>query len=198
MIQVGSLASASNVVYSGTNSSSSTPVACWLPRLATAVCLWPRADDWRGTKEAAEAGRSEQLTNRGLQCVPSVEDQLEAILRRTVLPLDLHLSCHGQFLLRRHRRESPAPVPLRRGYGDPKVVGEIDGSGGKVRINFKDDANACNGAMKDSFAGKGVLCNEITCLLFEHLEEKGIQTHYLWRESDSSPTTWRSCPWRWW
>ncbi len=74
----------------------------------------------------------------------------------------------------------------QRYEGKAKVVEEIAGSEGKVRIHFKDDATAGNGAMKDSFAGKGVLCNEITCLLFEHLEAQGIATHYLGRESETS------------
>lgn len=74
----------------------------------------------------------------------------------------------------------------QRYEGKAKVVEQITGAEGKVRVTFKDDATAGNGAMKDSFAGKGVLCNEITCLLFEHLERQGVETHYLGRESETS------------
>ncbi|MEM7351205.1 MAG: phosphoribosylaminoimidazolesuccinocarboxamide synthase [Acidobacteriota bacterium] len=74
----------------------------------------------------------------------------------------------------------------QRYEGKAKVVEQIAGAEGKVRVTFKDDATAGNGAMKDSFEGKGVLCNEITCLLFEYLESQGVETHYLGRESDTA------------
>ena len=74
----------------------------------------------------------------------------------------------------------------QRYEGKAKVVEQIAGAEEKVRVTFKDDATAGNGAMKDSFAGKGTLCNEITCLLFEHLESLGLATHFLEREGDSS------------
>ncbi len=48
---------------------------------------------------------------------------------------------------------------------------------------FKDDATAFNGEKKDTFEGKGVLNNAISCRLFSYLEEAGIPTHFLGWES---------------
>lgn len=74
----------------------------------------------------------------------------------------------------------------QRYEGKAKVVETITGAEGKVRVTFKNDATAGNGAMKDSFAGKGELCCEISCLLFEHLERQGVATHFLEREGTNA------------
>jgi phosphoribosylaminoimidazole-succinocarboxamide synthase len=44
---------------------------------------------------------------------------------------------------------------------------------------FKDDLTAFNGEMKSSEEGKGALNNKISTLLFELLQSKGIQTHFV-------------------
>ncbi len=67
----------------------------------------------------------------------------------------------------------------RRYEGKAKVVEET--AEGLVRITFKDDATAGDGAMHDVFSGKGALCSEISCLLFEYLAERGVDSHYLER-----------------
>ncbi len=46
-------------------------------------------------------------------------------------------------------------------------------------IHYKDDATAGNGAKHDQFAGKGVLNNTISCIIFEMLEAAGIKTHMI-------------------
>lgn len=50
---------------------------------------------------------------------------------------------------------------------------------------FKDDATAFNGEKKDSIAGKGVLNNTISCIIFEFLKSKGIESHYIEKISDN-------------
>ncbi|MBC6141623.1 phosphoribosylaminoimidazolesuccinocarboxamide synthase [Listeria welshimeri] len=50
---------------------------------------------------------------------------------------------------------------------------------GVLRVAYKDDATALNGARKESFAGKGELNNQITALIFSYLEEAGIRSHFI-------------------
>ncbi|MEG0276408.1 MAG: phosphoribosylaminoimidazolesuccinocarboxamide synthase [Coprobacillus sp.] len=51
-------------------------------------------------------------------------------------------------------------------------------------IHYKDDATAGNGVKHDQFEGKGVLNNTISCIIFDMLEEAGIQTHMLEKMND--------------
>ena len=46
-------------------------------------------------------------------------------------------------------------------------------------IHYKDDATAGNGVKHDTFEGKGVLNNTISCIIFDMLEEAGIKTHMI-------------------
>lgn len=48
-----------------------------------------------------------------------------------------------------------------------------------IWMTYKDEATALNGARKTAFANKGRLNNQISTLLFQYLEENGIQTHLL-------------------
>ncbi|WP_316148341.1 phosphoribosylaminoimidazolesuccinocarboxamide synthase [Listeria monocytogenes] len=50
---------------------------------------------------------------------------------------------------------------------------------GVLRVAYKDDATALNGVRKESFAGKGQLNNQITSLIFSHLAEAGIESHFI-------------------
>ncbi|EAC4839699.1 phosphoribosylaminoimidazolesuccinocarboxamide synthase [Listeria monocytogenes] len=50
---------------------------------------------------------------------------------------------------------------------------------GVLRVTYKDDATALNGVRKESFAGKGELNNQITSLIFSHLAEAGIESHFI-------------------
>ena len=54
-----------------------------------------------------------------------------------------------------------------------------------VWIEYKDSATAFNGEKKAEIAGKGRLNNEITSLIFEKLKEKGIESHFIKRISET-------------
>lgn len=46
-------------------------------------------------------------------------------------------------------------------------------------VEYKDSATAFNGEKKAMIAGKGILNNEITSLLFSKLKEAGIDSHFI-------------------
>ena len=54
----------------------------------------------------------------------------------------------------------------------------------EVRVYFKDDATAGNGAKKGQIDKKGILNNSITTMLYELLEKKGIKTHFIKKIND--------------
>lgn len=54
----------------------------------------------------------------------------------------------------------------------------------EIIVYYKDDATAFNGEKKGSIEDKGALNNEITSLLFEVLNEKGIETHFIEKLSE--------------
>ena len=54
----------------------------------------------------------------------------------------------------------------------------------EVRVYFKDDATAGNGAKKGQINKKGILNNSITTMLYELLEKKGIKTHFIKKIND--------------
>ena len=70
--------------------------------------------------------------------------------------------------------------------GKAKVIHDMTAPGteGQVRVVFKDDTTAGNGATRDSFTGKGTCCAAISAILFRSLSERGIANHYV--ESDSA------------
>lgn len=49
----------------------------------------------------------------------------------------------------------------------------------QVIVKYKDDATAFNGQKKDQVNRKGELNNAITTLIFQYLNEKGIETHFI-------------------
>ncbi len=51
-------------------------------------------------------------------------------------------------------------------------------------VEYKDDATAFNGLKKGTIAGKGVINNRMSNLMFRLLEEKGVPTHYIQELSD--------------
>jgi phosphoribosylaminoimidazole-succinocarboxamide synthase len=61
--------------------------------------------------------------------------------------------------------------------GKAKIVYEKNPH--EVIIHFKDDATAGNGAKKATIAGKGVLNNQISTLLFKYLANNHIATHLI-------------------
>lgn len=54
-----------------------------------------------------------------------------------------------------------------------------------VLVEYKDSATAFNGQKKADITGKGRLNNEITSLLFLKLQEKGIESHFIKRISET-------------
>ncbi|MFL6516917.1 MAG: phosphoribosylaminoimidazolesuccinocarboxamide synthase [Bacillus sp. (in: firmicutes)] len=54
-----------------------------------------------------------------------------------------------------------------------------------VLVEYKDSATAYNGVKKANIIGKGRLNNEITSLLFLKLKEKGIESHFIERLSET-------------
>lgn len=52
-------------------------------------------------------------------------------------------------------------------------------------VAYKDSATAFNGEKKEEIAGKGVLNNRITSLIFEKLKEAGIASHFIEQISDT-------------
>lgn len=53
-----------------------------------------------------------------------------------------------------------------------------------IIVHYKDDATAGNGAKKGSIENKGVINNQITCLLYEMLAKNGIKTHLVEKLND--------------
>ena len=51
-------------------------------------------------------------------------------------------------------------------------------------VEYKDSATAFNGEKKEEIAGKGVLNNRITTLIFEKLQSNGIVSHFVKRISE--------------
>lgn len=48
-----------------------------------------------------------------------------------------------------------------------------------LRVEYLDQATALNGIRKDTVIGKSILNNQITALVFEQLELKGIHNHFI-------------------
>ena len=67
--------------------------------------------------------------------------------------------------------------------GKAKKVYQTDDENAYI-VEYKDDATAFNGLKKGTIAGKGVINNRMSNLMFRLLEEKGIPTHYIEEISD--------------
>ena len=48
-----------------------------------------------------------------------------------------------------------------------------------VLVDYKDDATAFNGLKKGQIAGKGVINNKMSNMMFRLLEKHGVETHYI-------------------
>ena len=53
-----------------------------------------------------------------------------------------------------------------------------------VIVDYKDDATAFNGLKKGTIAGKGVINNRMSNMMFRLMEQHGIPTHYVEELSD--------------
>lgn len=55
----------------------------------------------------------------------------------------------------------------------------------QLRIEYKDEVTAGNGAKKDKMQGKGRLNNRITSIIFEYLNKHGIESHFIKQLSET-------------
>lgn len=55
----------------------------------------------------------------------------------------------------------------------------------ELRVEYKDEVTAGNGAKKDTMAGKGRLNNQITSIIFKYLQENGIESHFIKQLSET-------------
>lgn len=62
--------------------------------------------------------------------------------------------------------------------GKAKQVFETEQTG-IIIMHYKDDATAYNGLKKAQIDNKGILNNKITTIIFKHLQDAGIPTHYI-------------------
>jgi len=67
--------------------------------------------------------------------------------------------------------------------GKAKILYDTDKSD-LVLQEFKDDATAFDATKRGTIKQKGVINNEISCVLFQLLESKGIPTHFVKKLSD--------------
>jgi phosphoribosylaminoimidazole-succinocarboxamide synthase len=67
--------------------------------------------------------------------------------------------------------------------GKAKQIFKTDNAN-EVIVRYKDDATAFNNLKKGQVEKKGLLNNEITCLIFDYLIEKGVETHYIKKLND--------------
>ena len=67
--------------------------------------------------------------------------------------------------------------------GKPKKVYATDNAD-VVIVDYKDDATAFNGLKKGTIAGKGVINNKMSNMMFKIMESKGIPTHLVEELSD--------------
>lgn len=55
----------------------------------------------------------------------------------------------------------------------------------QLRVEYKDEVTAGNGAKKDKMQGKGRLNNRITSIIFEYLNKHGIVSHFIKQLSET-------------
>lgn len=55
----------------------------------------------------------------------------------------------------------------------------------QLRVEYKDEVTAGNGAKKDIMKGKGRLNNQITSIIFDYLSHKGIESHFIKQLSET-------------
>lgn len=55
----------------------------------------------------------------------------------------------------------------------------------ELRIEYKDEVTAGNGAKKDKMEGKGRLNNQITSKIFENIKDAGVNSHFIKQLSET-------------
>ncbi|MEB6169804.1 phosphoribosylaminoimidazolesuccinocarboxamide synthase [Staphylococcus pseudoxylosus] len=59
------------------------------------------------------------------------------------------------------------------------------GENNVLRVEYKDEVTAGNGAKKDLIEGKGRLNNQITSRIFNYLKENGVKSHFIEQISET-------------
>ncbi|MBI5975410.1 phosphoribosylaminoimidazolesuccinocarboxamide synthase [Staphylococcus canis] len=54
-----------------------------------------------------------------------------------------------------------------------------------LRIEYKDEVTAGNGAKKDQMIGKGKLNNQITSKIFDYVHQEGVESHFIKQLSET-------------
>jgi phosphoribosylaminoimidazole-succinocarboxamide synthase len=62
--------------------------------------------------------------------------------------------------------------------GKAKKIFETDDKN-YFRVEYKDDATAFNGLKKGTILNKGIVNNKMSAMLFAHLQQNGVDTHYV-------------------
>ncbi len=75
--------------------------------------------------------------------------------------------------------------------GKAKIVYQTEDPS-KVILEFKDEASAFDGIKRASIKGKGALNNEISSLIFQILNAKGIKTHFIRKLSEKEMLVWKA------
>lgn len=83
------------------------------------------------------------------------------------------------------KRELPLSSPTKLAEGKTKIVWETDNPE-IVRIESKDDITAGDGEKRDILEGKAMIATETTVNVFRLLESKGIPTHFINQDSETS------------
>lgn len=73
--------------------------------------------------------------------------------------------------------------------GKAKKIFEVPGESSQVWMEFKDSLTAFNALKKGSFDQKGPVNRDIASLIFSHLREAGIQSHWISDQGDRSMVT---------
>lgn len=63
--------------------------------------------------------------------------------------------------------------------GKAKKMFAVQGRPSEIWVEYKDSLTAFNAEKKSNFAGKGAINAQITSLLYQKLQDQGIQTHWL-------------------
>ena len=78
-----------------------------------------------------------------------------------------------------HSKEPTDAKDILLQKGKVKSVYRIVDEAEKVHIHFHDKVTAGNGRRSEIMESKGQVCCLISALLFEHMEKRGIRTHFI-------------------
>ena len=57
----------------------------------------------------------------------------------------------------------------------------------RIIIRYKDSATAYNNLKKATIVNKGVFSNDISSMLFRHLADAGVETHFIGKLNGAAP-----------